>query len=100
MPGLSPIALGEPTDEALPVLTATVRARAVLPCGDQRASAGGGAKSRYAPLIAGAILTSTALFGDWLLRQLGISLPAFRIARGLLLFSIASEMAPQQSGAK
>jgi multiple antibiotic resistance protein len=45
-----------------------------------------------AALIAGAILASTALAGDWLLRELGISLPAFRIAGGLLLFSIASEM--------
>jgi multiple antibiotic resistance protein len=45
-----------------------------------------------AAIIAGAILTGTALVGDWLLRQLGISLPAFRIAGGLLLFSIASEM--------
>jgi multiple antibiotic resistance protein len=34
----------------------------------------------------------TALVGDQLLRQLGITLPAFRIAGGLLLFSIASEM--------
>jgi multiple antibiotic resistance protein len=32
------------------------------------------------------------LAGDWLLRTLSISLPAFRIAGGLLLFSIASEM--------
>src|SRR5262249_58063029 len=45
-----------------------------------------------AALIAGAVLTGTALVGDWLLRQLGITLPAFRIAGGLLLFSIASEM--------
>jgi hypothetical protein len=45
-----------------------------------------------APVIAGTILTGTTLIGDWLLRQLGISLPAFRIAGGLLLFSIASEM--------
>jgi multiple antibiotic resistance protein len=45
-----------------------------------------------AAIIAGTILTGTALIGDWLLRQLGISLPAFRIAGGLLLFSIASEM--------
>src|SRR5258707_12525977 len=42
--------------------------------------------------IAGAILAGAALIGDWLLRQLGITLPAFRIAGGLLLFSIASEM--------
>ncbi len=45
-----------------------------------------------AAVIAGGILTGTALIGDWLLRQLGITLPAFRIAGGLLLFSIASEM--------
>jgi len=45
-----------------------------------------------ASLIAGAILIGTALFGDWLLRTLGISLPAFRIAGGLLLFAIAFEM--------
>jgi multiple antibiotic resistance protein len=45
-----------------------------------------------ASLIAFAILCGAALIGDWLLRQLGIGLPAFRIAGGLLLFSIASEM--------
>jgi multiple antibiotic resistance protein len=43
-------------------------------------------------LIAGAILMGTALIGDWLLRQLGIGVPAFRIAGGLLLFAVASEM--------
>jgi multiple antibiotic resistance protein len=43
-------------------------------------------------LIAGAILIGAALIGDWLLRQLGITLPAFRIAGGLLLFMVASEM--------
>ena len=43
-------------------------------------------------IIAGAILAGTALVGDWLLRQLGIGVPAFRIAGGLLLFGIASEM--------
>ncbi|ALK09294.1 MarC family protein [Blastochloris viridis] len=43
-------------------------------------------------LIAFAILTGAALAGDWLLRQLGITLPAFRIAGGLLLFWIAAEM--------
>jgi multiple antibiotic resistance protein len=43
-------------------------------------------------LIAAAILMGGALIGDWLLRTLSISLPAFRIAGGLLLFSIASEM--------
>jgi multiple antibiotic resistance protein len=45
-----------------------------------------------AAVIALGILTGTALFGDWLLGELGITLPAFRIAGGLLLFSIASEM--------
>jgi multiple antibiotic resistance protein len=45
-----------------------------------------------AALIAGAILAGSALIGDWLLRTLSITLPAFRIAGGLLLFSIASEM--------
>jgi multiple antibiotic resistance protein len=45
-----------------------------------------------ASIIAGAILIGAALIGDWLLRTLEISLPAFRIAGGLLLFSIATEM--------
>ena len=45
-----------------------------------------------ASLIAFAILCGSALIGDWLLKNLGIGLPAFRIAGGLLLFSIASEM--------
>ena len=48
--------------------------------------------AQRAAVIAGTILAGTALIGDWLLRQLGITLPAFRIAGGLLLFSIASEM--------
>jgi multiple antibiotic resistance protein len=43
-------------------------------------------------LIAGLILFGTALVGDWLLRQLGIGVPAFRIAGGLLLFLVATEM--------
>jgi multiple antibiotic resistance protein len=45
-----------------------------------------------ASIIAGAILIGAALLGDWLFRALGISLPAFRIAGGLLLFAIAFEM--------
>ena len=45
-----------------------------------------------AAAIAAAILAGSALVGDWLLRTLSIGLPAFRIAGGLLLFSIASEM--------
>src|SRR5262245_29615643 len=43
-------------------------------------------------IIAAIILAGTALAGDWLLRQLGIGVPAFRIAGGLLLFAVASEM--------
>ncbi len=45
-----------------------------------------------ASIIAGAILIGTALLGDLLLRALGISLSAFRIAGGLLLFAIDFEM--------
>lgn len=45
-----------------------------------------------AALIAGAILIGSALIGNWLLRALGISLPAFRIAGGFLLFAISFEM--------
>ena len=43
-------------------------------------------------IIAGAILIGTALAGDRLLNVLEISLPAFRISGGLLLFWIAAEM--------
>jgi multiple antibiotic resistance protein len=43
-------------------------------------------------VIAAAILAGTALGGDWLLDKLAITLPAFRIAGGLLLFAVASEM--------
>ena len=45
-----------------------------------------------ASVIAGIILTGTALVGERLLVLCGISLPAFRIAGGLLLFWIAAEM--------
>ena len=45
-----------------------------------------------ASVIAGAILIGAALIGNWLLDTLAISLAAFRIAGGLLLFLIASEM--------
>ncbi|HZC56913.1 MAG TPA: MarC family protein [Xanthobacteraceae bacterium] len=45
-----------------------------------------------ASVIAGAILIGTALVGERLLLIFGISLPAFRIAGGLLLFWIAAEM--------
>jgi multiple antibiotic resistance protein len=45
-----------------------------------------------ASLIAGCILVGMAMVGDPLLRWLGITLPAFQIAGGLLLFWIAAEM--------
>lgn len=45
-----------------------------------------------ASIIAAAILIGSALIGAWLLKTLAITLPAFRIAGGLLLFSIAFEM--------
>jgi multiple antibiotic resistance protein len=51
-----------------------------------------GSVALRASIIAGAILIGAALIGDWLLDTLKISLAAFRIAGGLLLFSIASEM--------
>jgi multiple antibiotic resistance protein len=45
-----------------------------------------------ASVIAGGILIGVALIGDRLLKILEISLPAFRISGGLLLFWIAAEM--------
>ena len=45
-----------------------------------------------ASFIAGAILIGAALIGNWLLDTLEISLSAFRIAGGLLLFFVAAEM--------
>jgi multiple antibiotic resistance protein len=45
-----------------------------------------------ASVIAGAVLIAFALIGNWVLKQLEIGLPAFRIAGGLLLFAIAFEM--------
>ena len=45
-----------------------------------------------ASIIAFCLLAGGAIFGRWLLAKLGISLAAFRIAGGLLLFAIAFEM--------
>ena len=43
-------------------------------------------------LLAAGILLIFALIGDWLLTTLGITLPAFKIAGGVLLFLIAIDM--------
>ena len=43
-------------------------------------------------VIAAAILFGTAIAGEFLLRNLGITPPAFEIAGGLLLFLVAAEM--------
>ena len=42
--------------------------------------------------VAGAILLSFLFVGSWLLHQIGISLDAFRVAGGLLMFAIARDM--------
>lgn len=60
-------------------------------------TAGHGARARAgiaarACFYAFAILVGAALVGERLIDALSISLPAFRVAGGLLLFSIASEM--------
>ncbi|MGO9432213.1 MarC family protein [Rhodoblastus sp.] len=66
-----------------PISLAATRARA------RESRAGIAAR---ASLIAFLILVGAALIGERLLAALGISMAAFRIAGGLLLFSIASEM--------
>jgi multiple antibiotic resistance protein len=48
--------------------------------------------ARRAIVVAGGILVSFVLGGAWLLRQIGVSLDAFRVAGGLLLFRIAADM--------
>lgn len=48
--------------------------------------------ARKAVLVAGAVLFGFAFGGAWLLERLGISLDAFRIAGGILLFRIAVGM--------
>jgi len=45
-----------------------------------------------ASVISFGVLAGAALIGEWLLRNLGIGLPAFRIAGGILLFVIGFEM--------
>ena len=45
-----------------------------------------------ASLVSFGVLAGALLIGEWLLRNLGIGLPAFRIAGGVLLFVIGFEM--------
>ncbi|MGH8401429.1 MAG: MarC family protein, partial [Gammaproteobacteria bacterium] len=52
-------------------------------------------------LLAAGILLVFAFIGDWLLHTLGISIPAFKIAGGILLFLIALDMVfARQSGVR
>ena len=48
--------------------------------------------ARKAVSVAGIVLLGFALFGSWLFERLGISMDAFRIAGGVLLFRIAVGM--------
>jgi len=48
--------------------------------------------AKRAVLVAGGVLLLFAIAGSWLLTNLGISLDAFRVAGGVLLFRIAVDM--------
>jgi multiple antibiotic resistance protein len=53
-----------------------------------------------AVLIAGIILVAFALFGDWILAFFGVTVPAFEVAGGLLLFVIGFQMVFSSGDAK
>jgi|YNPBryunderm2012_1023409.scaffolds.fasta_scaffold01766_9 multiple antibiotic resistance protein len=42
--------------------------------------------------ISFAVLTGFALGGEWLMRAMGVTLPAFQVAGGILLFLLATDM--------
>ncbi len=50
-----------------------------------------------ATVIAAVVLVAFALVGGWLLRALGIGLPAMKVAGGLLLFLLAADMVMGQT---
>jgi multiple antibiotic resistance protein len=55
------------------------------------------AQAIRATVIAGVVLIAFALLGSWLLRALGIGLPAMKVAGGLLLFLLAADMVMGQT---
>ncbi|MEW5728952.1 MAG: MarC family protein [Pseudomonadota bacterium] len=57
------------------------------------------AMARKATVMAGGLLFLFAVGGEWLMAALGITLPAFRVAGGVLLFLLATDMVfARQSG--
>lgn len=54
--------------------------------------------AKRAALIAGTILIIFSLFGNFIFQIFGITIPAFKIAGGLILFGIAMNMIKKQEG--